>query len=613
MHSGRINVVFLTILLSSPVMAAKFIPDSVIVQQKLNKGFQLAHELPELAMSLYREAITLADSQKIESCAIASAKINLANYEYYRGNTSPAISLALSAMEYYRQNGDKGQEASAMILVGDILRATRLFDQAFSYLLQAEKKITPLNDNLLMAKVYNRLAATELDDTVNRRDSVDRHARLSLAIARSLKNDTLIYNNLNILGVLETYRKNYKKSLDYLEEANQIVVRVFPEDEPLVLINMARNLYLLKEYNKAVEHDKRAIQLADKYQIPQYVRLAAANLKDYYQSTGNLEQCLYYTNRFFLAKEHVVEQQVLVRLKEFNNRILIEKKESENQRLVYENRLAKSRLRYFTSVGLMLILLLLTITVFFFMQQRQKNKIRKIASKLDQSNQVMNKFISILAHDLRSPFNAILGFTELLRNDHSLTEKEKESAIDQLYSVGRSAYHLLERMLEWSRIQSGSVKPRKKLCNLNDLVRETIQVLEPSSLLKNIAIRVQDDDPVMLLADPDMIQTVIRNLISNAIKFTYPGGWVEIGIENNQDSAILRIRDNGIGISPDNIDKLFRVDQNLKSQGTAGEKGTGLGLILCGDYVHLHQGRITVESKPGAGSVFTIELPRRNQ
>jgi signal transduction histidine kinase len=154
------------------------------------------------------------------------------------------------------------------------------------------------------------------------------------------------------------------------------------------------------------------------------------------------------------------------------------------------------------------------------------------------------------------------------------------------------------------------VKPTKRLCNLNDLVRETIQVLESSSSLKNITIRFQDDNPVMLQADPDMIQTVIRNLISNAIKFTYPGGWVEIGIESNQDTVIIRIRDNGIGISPDNIDKLFRVDQNLKSQGTAGEKGTGLGLTLCGEYVHLHQGRITVESKPGAGSEFTIELPR---
>lgn len=613
MYSVRIKLVLLTILLSSPVMAAMFIPDSAIVQQKLNKGYRLSHKLPDLAVSLYREAIMMADSQKIVSHAIASAKINLANYEYYRGNTSPAISLALSAMEYYKQTGDERQEAGAMILIGDVLRATRLFDQAYSYLLQAEKKITKLNDNLLMAKVYNRLAATELDDTVNRRDSVDRHASLSLAIARLLKNDTLIYNNLNILGVLETYRKNYRKSLNYLEEANRIVVRVFPEDEPLVLINMARNLYLLKEYDKAVEHDKRAMQLADKYQIPQYVRLAAANLKDYYQSTGDLKQCLHYTNRYFLAKEHVVEQQVLVRLKEFNNRILIEKKESENQRLVYENRLAKSRLRYFASVGLMLIVLLLTITVFFFMQRRQKNKIRKIASKLDQSNQVMNKFISILAHDLRSPFNAILGFTELLRNDRSLTEKEKELSIDQLYSVGRSTYNLLERMLEWSRIQSGSVRPRKRLCNLNDLVNETIQVLESSSSLKNIAIRFQDYNPVMLQADPDMIQTVIRNLISNAIKFTYPGGWVEIGIESTQDSAIIRIRDNGIGISPDNIDKLFRVDQNLKSQGTSGEKGTGLGLTLCGEYVHLHQGRITVESKPGEGSEFTIELPRRNQ
>lgn len=590
-------------------MAAVTKPDSALIHQQLGRGYLLAKSYPDSAMNLYREAISLADSQKITSKVIASAKIKLANWEYYRGNTSPAISQALGAMEYYKQKGDVGREAGTMILVADILRASRLFDQAFAYLSDAQQLTRKLNDSLLLARVYNRVAATELDDTVNRYDSVDRHARLSLAIARSLKNDTLIYNNLNILGVLETYRKNYRKSLDYLNEANRLVARVYPEDEPLVLINMARNLYLLKEYDKAVELDKRAIQLADKFAIPQYVRLAAANLKDHYQATGDLGQCLEYTNRYFLAKEHVTEQQVLVRLKEFNNRLLVEKKENENQRLSYEYQLANSRLQYLAVVGAMLMILLLTITVFFFSQRRQKNRIRIIAAQLDQSNRFLNKFISVLAHDLRSPFNAILGFTEMLKNDAELTPDDKEMAISRLYSVSRTTFNLLEKMLEWSRIQSGSVKPVVKECNLIDLVEETIQVLEASSSLKNISIVFHSQHPVMVQADPDMILTVIRNILSNAIKFTRPGGKVEISAERIAESALIRIKDNGTGIPPSNLDTLFRPDQNYKSQGTVGEKGTGLGLILCSEYVHLHQGRITVTSEPGKGSEFTVELP----
>jgi signal transduction histidine kinase len=258
----------------------------------------------------------------------------------------------------------------------------------------------------------------------------------------------------------------------------------------------------------------------------------------------------------------------------------------------------------------MLTILLLTITAFFFLQRKQKNRIRIIASKLDQSNQVMNKFISVLAHDLRSPFNAILGFTEILLNDDSLTEEEKKSTIARLHGVSRSTYNLLEKMLEWSRIQSGSVKPVKIECNLNELVNETVQVLESSSLLKNIAIKIHSDYPLMIHADPDMVLTVIRNLLSNAIKFTHPGGYIEIRIESNPDSVYIRIRDNGTGIPPGNLDKLFRVDQHYKSQGTAGEKGTGLGLPLCMEYINMHQGRITVESEPGVGSEFTVELPR---
>lgn len=603
-------LIMLFIALQYTAMAASVTPDTAVIRQILNRGYLLEREHPDSAMTLYREAIELADSQKSASPAIASAKIRLAKWEYYRGNTSPAITQALGALEYYAKQGDVRLETATMILIADILRTTRLFDQAFAYLHDAETKTAGLNDSLLLANVYNRLAAAELDDDRNPHDSVERHAMLSLSIARSLKNDTLIYNNLNIMGVLETYRKNYRKSLDYLQEANKIVGRVFPEDEPLVLINMARNLYLLGEDEKAVEYDKRAVQLAEKYRIPQYVRLASANLKDHYQSTGDLKQCLYYTNRYYLAKEYITEQQVLVRLKEFNNRLLVEKKESENQRLSYENQLANSRLHSSILIGVLLFFLLLTFGVSFFLQKRQKNRLMIIAAKLDQSNQVLNKFISVLAHDLRSPFNAMLGFSGMLKNDTSLTSDEKEMAISRLHSVSRSTYNLLERMLEWSRIQLGSAKPVKRECNLNGLVEETIEVLESSSSLKNIEIRFRSQQPVMVQADPDMILAVIRNLISNAIKFTAPGGWVEIGVSGNDAAAFIRIRDNGIGIPPANLETLFRLDQNYKSEGTAGETGTGLGLTLCNEYVTLHQGRITVSSEPGKGSEFTVELPR---
>ena len=495
-----------------------------------------------------------------------------------------------------------------MTFVGDILRGNSLYDQCYQYLYQARMIALKIGDSSLIASVYNRLAASLVEGVNLPYDSAEKFATGSLAIATRLKDDLLVYNNLNILGYMELRRQNYDKALDYFNKALPIVTRVYPEDEPLILINIARvyNAYAKPE---AETMNLKALQMAQNMNIPKYVVLACLSLETIYVRKGDYKKAHYYSSLYYLTRSNIYEQKVLVQLQEFNTRLSEEKQRNENEELLYQQDLSASRQRTYILIGALLILLLAGAAFFILYQRRQWKEIDRIAGQLNQSNKILMRFISIIGHDLRSPFNAILGFTDILKNDKGLTQEEKSLALDRLYTVSRSTYKLLEEILEWSRLQSGSVKPVIKTCNVTDLISETIQILEPSAILKKIQLEFEYPDPLEMNADPDMLLTIFRNLISNAVKFTQPGERVQIRLEKQDKEVSITVSDHGVGMTEEELGKLFRLDENYKSKGTGGETGSGFGLILCKEYVTLHKGKLIVTSEKGSGSAFTVHLP----
>jgi PAS domain S-box-containing protein len=230
--------------------------------------------------------------------------------------------------------------------------------------------------------------------------------------------------------------------------------------------------------------------------------------------------------------------------------------------------------------------------------------------KLSQLNADKDKIFSIIAHDLRSPFNGFLGFTQLMVEEldsMSTTEIKKVSAL--MNKSATELYNLLENLLNWTRMKQGliSFKPQKVV--LSGAFQDTVEILRPNAEAKNISINYSETDKTIVLADTDMLKTVLRNLVSNAIKFTNIGGVITINSEQTPSDVIISVSDNGIGIESDNIAKLFDIGQVHTTTGTADEKGTGLGLLLCKDFVEKHGGKIWVESEVGIGSRFKFTLP----
>jgi PAS domain S-box-containing protein len=240
-------------------------------------------------------------------------------------------------------------------------------------------------------------------------------------------------------------------------------------------------------------------------------------------------------------------------------------------------------------------------------------KLKETQKALRKLIATKDKFFSIIAHDLKNPFHSLMGISELLVSNQNNYEEEKLKELHKhLYKVTHQGYQLLTNLLEWARSQTGRLKFYPEKINIAELVEDTIDMISSTADSKDIRINNLIDPDRKVKADKNTITTVIRNLISNAIKYSETNEEVKIYSEDNGDFVKISIEDNGVGISPENIDKLFRIDVNFSTRGTDDESGTGLGLILCKEFVERNGGEIFVESILGKGSTFSFTLMKGN-
>lgn len=244
-------------------------------------------------------------------------------------------------------------------------------------------------------------------------------------------------------------------------------------------------------------------------------------------------------------------------------------------------------------------------------EKRKAEEIIKVnEARLKELNATKDKLFSIIAHDLKSPFNSILGFSDLLIDQIEKADHDEiESFAKHINYSSKRVVDLVHNLLEWARIQNGKIAFNPVETNFYFLAENVADTL--SATAKQKLIRLVNKIPVNITANADqfMIETILRNLVLNAIKFTHPQGEVTVMAEKRNQEIVFSVKDNGVGISENKIHKLFRLDENYTTSGTQNEKGTGLGLILCKEFVERHDGRIWVESEENVGSVFYFSIP----
>ncbi len=569
------------------------------------------------SMSLYRG---IGDDKGIVNCLN-----NIGVVYMYQGIYSKALDYFHESFRIFEELGNKRGAAKSYNNIGNIYRNIDDYDKALENYQKSLKVMTELNDSIAMSQVYNNIGITHknLKDYPQALDYYQRSLSLTQALGRKAS-EAKAYNNI---GNIYSDSKDYPRALDYYRKALKLSIETKRKATEAYAHSNMGQLYLdQKKYVKAHVYCKRAFEMAREIDHAKLLIKTSSLLSECSMALG-LYRDAYATllvNR--LMSDSLFNEKNLKKKIDIEYQYIYEKEkqvqELERQKIVSINKQQKIIL-YLFIVGFILMSLLILVVLRSFIRKRKANRILAVQKerieiknkKLNELNATKDKFFSIIAHDLKSPFNVILSLTELLLDNHDdFDECETHEMIKSLNISSKDAFRLLENLLTWSRAQTGKMAYLPEKLNLRTVVLETIGVLQGQANIKDIQIRNRIQDRDFIFADKNMLSTIFRNLISNAIKFTPQGGEILIDAnkvvgENEQNFTRISVKDNGVGISKEMQAKLFDITENSSTEGTENETGTGLGLILCEEFIKKHQGGIFVESEKGKGSKFVFTIP----
>lgn len=276
-------------------------------------------------------------------------------------------------------------------------------------------------------------------------------------------------------------------------------------------------------------------------------------------------------------------------------------------------------------IGALLAVIILSTSIAYFFYSNTKKLGKEVAKRIEiegelrdrekalkESNKTKDKFYSIIAHDLRGPFVAILGFTELVIGEYKEKNKQIANYLTIIKVTANQMLNLLNNLLNWANSQTGLLDYNPQVLNLSDLISSIVEISKLIGKQKEISISVDMSEKTILFADKIMITSVINNLIGNAVKFTPRGGNVSVNVEENEREVTISISDTGVGIKSDKLKDIFNDNKISPTLGTENEKGSGLGLMICKEFVNKNGGKIWTESEEGAGSHFVFTIPKNN-
>jgi signal transduction histidine kinase len=454
------------------------------------------------------------------------------------------------------------------------------------------------------------------------------HHKEALAISRSVKDKKSEAQSLNDIAELYRLMGNDEKAL-----ANHLIAleirQSFADKKDLAeSYNNIGSLYFdQKKYQRAAANLALGLRAAQESNDQHQIQKSADLLYRSYKTTGDYKKASEYQETLLNITEFIQNDRNERQLIESQNRYTLEKKELqigklEANRLLQEEKLATQRkLQNFLFLLIGLGLIIVGLVFYLYITKRRSNKVLQVANAkvqeqnvaLQDLNATKDKFFSIISHDLKGPLNSLTSFSGLLINhSESLSKEEIKMLAQDLDKSLKNLFALLENLLEWSRSQTGNIEFKPENFAMDTVLDGNQQLLKAQAQNKNISIVKANKADHMVYAHKNSVNTVVRNLISNAIKFTPPDGTITLDARKNGKEVIISIADNGVGMSKEVLQKLFRIDTKHSTKGTADEKGTGLGLILCKEFIEKNNGRIWVESEIGKGSVFYFSLPSFN-
>lgn len=535
---------------------------------------------------------------------MATENIRLGVVEMRKGLYDRSIDYFLQALQLSQRNGNKFGQMEGYITLGEAFAGQKKYDRAIEYYHIAEKLNQQIPFSNLSLNLYNDIAIAyretgRLKDAIPyllkgiKKSDIPQYQGLNITLINTLASvyakagDTTnsirlqksalvkarkINNYLRqiqiLTGLATTYQRiNLTQSLHYWQQAFILSESRMAYKEQIDALNAMANIYSKqKNYKAAYETRDRQYKIADEF---------------FYKKMS--KQIISLQNAYELNQYKVREQQFRF---------------EENRRIL------KQRISY----GIIItVLVVLAIVIFYYFRMRKLNlMLRNINNELKQLNSVKDKLFSILGHDLRSPFVSVINMLEII-DDDELEPGQRKALFNQLQKTTRVSLETLDNLLRWGQKQIKGTPIYPSAFKARLVINNVTEFLNDVAVNKHTIIENQVSEQIGIYADADHFEFIIRNLVSNAIKFSNVNGKVVITAEQKNGEVAVTVKDNGVGIAPEKLADILD-STNISTRGTNNEKGTGLGLLLCKEFAELNGGRISVESKVGEGSAFTITL-----
>ncbi len=626
---------------NNPAQAITYIQQAISLARLLNDEPELAKSMQTLASleygrgdyisarDNYAEALSIYTREN-DTKKIADISAALAGIYFAQGNLPSASDLYLKALRIYEEQRDRAGMVNVFSSLASVYARQNNFSKSIEYNLKAVSVYEQSSDKFQTLMGYENIGNLYL------RQHEPERARLyfikALSIYREIKNKTGIASTLFQLGNIEQLAGEHDRAITYYKSSLALSQEL--RTQPLVVSNlnaMGTSYFELRLYDNAERSFLQSIQIAKSINSKIELEEAYQGLAAVYKATRENEKAVTFNTLSRELKDSLYNDSTL---KQLNDQLLVYKSEKQQQQITLlnkEQQIKESELLRVKQTSNILIIaaavlgFLLIILVIFSIQNRRIAKslrkqqvelIEKNASiseqkeKLDQLNTVKDRFFSIISHDLRNNLTTMKLYFDLISHK-DYEPRDTTEFTRQISGSVENTIDLLENLLVWASAQIKGVPIHKQRLNVHTLSQENITLLSGIAHQKNITLINEVEEHTTAFADIDMINLVLRNLITNALKFTPEEGTVSITAETTSDNCIVQVKDNGVGIDADNLSRLFNQHEHPSTKGTANEKGTGLGLMLCKDFVERNNGKIWVESEKGKGSVFFFSLPLR--
>ncbi|MCX7735979.1 MAG: tetratricopeptide repeat protein [Candidatus Kapabacteria bacterium] len=551
------------------------------------------------------EYLKIAKENKLKDKE-ALAYYEFTKFSWLNGYYSEALEYSSLAIDSYKLIKDEDGIGKTLVLLGNIYSECDDTIKAFEYYNKALNIYHRTKNIHLEAIIYGNFAAYY--SSSNDFDNTEFYAKKAIGIFQKLDDKMGLADNYSFIADVYFKRKQFDKALEYYKKSFDLYSMTSDSHHIcLTYLSIGLTYHKLNKNKLAEKFINTGLDIISRYNSIDGKPEFLTELISYYKSKKDFNTALLYSEKLSAWKDTLSKYNTSKAEKKFELKAQEEKFQNEKNNLIKEQAFKN---QFYIFLVLISLLIIISIIVVLNIKIRNNKKIQTINSKLAQLNSTKDKFFSIISHDLRTPLNSFNDLISLLNNYYDdFTIDEIKKYIGTLKKSSDNLLLLLENLLLWANLQSKGIEPIQENIVLTKLINQEINNLKEFAELKEIKIVNNVGTNLSAYADKDMISVVIRNIISNSIKFSSPKSQVIISGHSENGFVEISVLDTGVGISDEVKEKIFKLESKYSTIGTNNEKGTGLGLSLCKEFIEKNNGKIWFESEANVGTNFFFTLP----